>query len=322
MDVSIIICCYNSAKRIVTTLEYLAKLSLDDLKVELILVDNNCSDNTVSVAENEWSKLNSPFPLRVIREETPGLSNARKSGIFKSLGNTLIFCDDDNWLSYNYVVVSHQLLMTKKEVGILCGKSLPVSDVDFPDWFTSYQLNYAVGVHSLESSDISSKGWLWGAGMALRKRDIVKMYNSGFQNFALDRTGKSLSTGGDVEICKWYLICGFRLWFEEDIFLYHFIPKERLNKNYISTLINMNNDASFIYAHYDVFLQFDTIKKVVRYIILNGISFLYNLIFSSLSINDKFILYKLSLKQLPISKPNIFKSVDKARNKFVKSKSD
>ena len=55
MNLSTVICCYNSSSRIETTLEYLAKQKLKDLSCEVILVDNNCSDATVEVAKKKLS---------------------------------------------------------------------------------------------------------------------------------------------------------------------------------------------------------------------------------------------------------------------------
>jgi glycosyltransferase involved in cell wall biosynthesis len=98
INVSIIICCYNSESRISSTLEHIAKQKIENLQLEVILVDNNSNDNTAKVAIEVWSKLGNPFSLSILKEPTPGLSYARKKGVSSANGEIIIFCDDDKIL--------------------------------------------------------------------------------------------------------------------------------------------------------------------------------------------------------------------------------
>lgn len=317
MNASIIICCYNSANRIVPTLEYLSRLSLGELKAELILVDNSCTDNTVLLANSTWNKLNSPFPLKVTYEEKPGLSFARKKGVLTATGEIIIFCDDDNWLSDNYVQVCYKKLTTERDVGLMCGKNFAVSDTKFPDWFTSYQQTYAVGVLALESCDITSKGWLWGAGMSFRKMDLISMYESGFNNFTTDRKGNELSTGGDVEICRWFIICGFKLWFENSIHLFHFISSERLTLNYLKSLIQKNNEVSVVYAYYDSILNFQSTGSVLKHLSINFPRLILNFLKKKLTNDEKYIIYKILQIFGYNDKKSVFYLITNAKKNFI-----
>lgn len=150
-DVSIVICCYNSSTRIKTTLQYLSKQNFDSIKCEIILVDNNCNDNTVQIAKSTWIDCKSPFPLRIEAEKQPGLSHARKKGVFAASGEIIIFCDDDNWLDEDYLRIAHETMTSNNAIGVLAGQSRAVSDVEIPTWFYSYYGNYACGVLGLNS---------------------------------------------------------------------------------------------------------------------------------------------------------------------------
>jgi hypothetical protein len=78
LDITVIICTRNRAPQLRQALESAARLRVpDDLKWELVVVDNGSSDGTAEVAASFKSRL----PVRVIREETPGLSNARNRGV-------------------------------------------------------------------------------------------------------------------------------------------------------------------------------------------------------------------------------------------------
>lgn len=258
MDVSIIICCYNSAKRIVTTLEYLAKLSLDDLKVELILVDNNCSDNTVSVAENEWSKLNSPFPLRVIREETPGLSNARMAGAKISTAELIVFCDDDNWLDSKYIVNATEIFKRSEKIGAIGGITKLVTNFegDLPFFFQSNLHEYAVGAqYNREGILGDDKYYLWGAGLVINRSLFMKCFSS-IPSLLKDRSGDSLSSGGDTEICARFLMLGYSLYYDPNLILFHWIDKSRIDNNYFQKLIKGHDESSVVISNYWTFLRY------------------------------------------------------------------
>ena len=96
--VSVIICCYNSSKRLGETLKHLSVQKINDTPCEIIIVDNASTDNTASLARETWDALGSSIPMRIINESKPGLSHAREAGINASSYTYIIFCDDDNWL--------------------------------------------------------------------------------------------------------------------------------------------------------------------------------------------------------------------------------
>lgn len=261
MDCSIIICCYNSSARIEPTLKQLAKQSIGDLQCEVVLVNNNSNDNTVEVVNKMWTELNAPFLLKIIEEKEPGLSYARKAGIKSADGEIIVFCDDDNWLDENFIHNAYSLLSADKTIGAACGINMPKSDVEFPEWFYSFQINYAVGIPSLNSGDISPKGWIWGAGFVTRKSLLLNLLESGFSNYTTDRKGNSLSTGGDVEICKWFLITGYKLWFSDKLKLTHFIPAERLSLDYLKKLQAENIKLIELFSRYDAFISVQNAPK-------------------------------------------------------------
>jgi glycosyltransferase involved in cell wall biosynthesis len=198
-DFSIIICCYNSSGRIIKTLNYLNELLLPSGHfVEIILVDNQSTDNTRELALNYWNSLNSKFEFKVVFENKPGLSNARVAGILNSKFEYLVFCDDDNWLNEDYLLHvrdSFKNSMCK----IVGGLGEPVSDLELPEWFYEYgQSAYAVGNYGR----LEGPGFLsYGAGLAIRRQIALKYVNLKDRLFLSDRKGLTLSSGGDSELC-------------------------------------------------------------------------------------------------------------------------
>lgn len=228
MDISIIICCYNSESRIKSTLEHLACQNLGDLGCELILIDNNCQDNTVKSALSVWKDCGNPFSLRIEEQKEPGLSHARKKGVFVAKGEIIVFCDDDNWLDNEYIRNAFEIMRKNLEIGVLSGQSRAVSDIEIPTWFYTYYEYYACGVLSMQSGDVTSRKWVWGAGMVLRRELILKMYSI-FTHKLTGRKGDGLSSGEDVEICLWHILSGYKLWYSAELSLKHYISNSRLD---------------------------------------------------------------------------------------------
>ena len=257
MDVSVIICCYNSENRIVPTLEHLSKQILGSLRCEIILVDNNCTDETIQIAEEFWNESAAPFSLNVVVEKTPGLSFARKAGVLAAKGEILIFCDDDNWLSEHFVLNGFEIMNSNHDIGVLGGIGIPIFDGKEPNWFSTFQGAYAVGHQSIYSGDITSRGYVWGAGCFVRKDTMLHMYSAGFTSLCTDRKGNELTSGGDSEICKWHVLIGKKLWYDERLVFKHFIENHRLQKEYLSRLIEGFNSSQESLSLYDNLISYN-----------------------------------------------------------------
>src|SRR4051812_31837833 len=123
--VSIIICCFNSAKRLPETIRHVAlQENLDNIKWEVIIVDNNSTDKTIAVAKKEWTKYCLDIPFTVVQENRQGLSFARKKGVEMAKYDLLIFCDDDNWLQEDYMHFAFEIMKANKNIGIAGGRSV------------------------------------------------------------------------------------------------------------------------------------------------------------------------------------------------------
>ena len=94
MDISIIICTYNRSESLKRTLQSLKEMSVsDDIEWELLIVDNNSTDNTRE-AVNDFTKT-SGLNCRYVFESKQGLSNARNRGVKEACGEIIAFTDDD-----------------------------------------------------------------------------------------------------------------------------------------------------------------------------------------------------------------------------------
>lgn len=221
--ISIIVCFYNSAPRLTPTLASIFKQEqLQDTPWELVLVDNASTDTSVALAQRLIAQ--SQFPNAVLVEElNPGLNHARKKGIDTARYDTILFCDDDNWLNVNFMHTAYRFLEDNPEYGVVGGNGIEACEVSPPDWFEEYKSIYAIGCR--KDGDVKN---VYGAGMCFKKAIV-----DDFAPKMSDRTGKSLLSGGDSEMCDHALAKGYKIRQLCANTFEHFIPKERLTKGYL-----------------------------------------------------------------------------------------
>ncbi len=268
MNISVIICCYNSANRIKPALEHIACQTLAGLKCEVILVDNNCSDNTVEVASVIWRESGTTLPLKIIQEHQSGLTWARKAGLLIARGDLVIFCDDDNWPDKDYLERVWEIFQNNQKIGALGGQSEAAMDIEEPIWFKNHMQSYAVGIQNHNSGDVTDRRYLWGACIAIRRDILLALYENGFTPLCTGRKGNEILAGDDSEICRLIILLGWRLWYDERLRFKHYIPKERLTLNYLENLyIGFNKSDQFLgkYDRVIDYYQFGTsITKKMR----------------------------------------------------------
>ncbi len=264
--ISIIICCYNSSSRIRNTLEWILNQKCR-FNYEVIIINNNSTDDTLNVCEsfkNTFSR--KKISYRIVNESNSGLMNARIRGINEAKYGYAIFCDDDNWLNNSYCQNAVELMNSNHEIGVLGGRSEAVTEIKTPFWFSTYQSSYAIGVQAISSGDISQRGYIWGAGMVFRRDVIKNALEKGYTFILSDRDGDKITSGGDSEICKLYLIAGFKLWYSDSLVFQHFIPASRLNTEYLEKLLKSFNVSQQVLYKYDYFIFLNKEKtRLVKY---------------------------------------------------------
>lgn len=259
MTISVVICTYNPSEPVFSkVIEALPKLINSNGKlIEIILVDNN-SKNPVSEIDYVRNFIrDSIVPVKIVNESKPGLTYARIKGTEQSSGEIILFVDDDNILHADYISNLSSLFLNYPGV---CCWGPGIVDVEFSGyvepWVSGYKsafqqkskpmLEYgcAMGWHSFSPA---------GTGLAVHKSVMsfyIELVNAKKLK-AEDRTGKSLSSGGDSQIIHCCTIMGKASGQSPELKLVHLIAAEKANLNYIKQLLFMVNQS--IYVHYEVF---------------------------------------------------------------------
>jgi glycosyltransferase involved in cell wall biosynthesis len=250
-DISVVVCCYNSSERIAATLDHLQSSELDGLSVEVIVVDNNCTDDTVAVAKALWARGDVAF--KCVTESQPGLSYARKRGFDESSGEVILLVDDDNSLSPDYIRRMMNVFKKNPKVGIVGGVGELPPGLQVPSWFPQYQGRYALGP---EDSASGSVGFVYGAGLAIRRCVLLELDKSGFKSQLSDRTAKSLTSGGDSEWCFAAKLLGWDVWRDSGARFVHCLPIDRYQEEYLIRLTKGIGESIPTLSIYTYFIRF------------------------------------------------------------------
>lgn len=252
--ITVLVCTYNGASRIPETLAHLSHQQVNnDLNWEIIIIDNASTDQTNKAAAKEWSKYNLPeVGFSIIIEDKPGKINALETGAMHAKYEYLVICDDDNWLSQGYLQTTIDVLDADPQIGATGGQSFAINDTGiFPAWFEEYQYGYAVGQQGSVRGDVTSRGYLFGAGLGTRTKLYLDIYKD-HPSFLIGRQGEKLSAGEDNEYCQRLILRGYKLYYEPNLVFQHYMPQNRLEESYRKKLFTGFDESNKVLDKYNL----------------------------------------------------------------------
>lgn len=226
---SVLICTYNRAALLEATLESFCRIRTT-YPWELLVVDNNSSDQTREIAERYLPRL----PLRYIFEARQGKSFALNTGLEQSRSDVVIFTDDDVQVPPNWIDAAVAPLVARADVDYTGGPVRPIWGAAPPTWLdrtrgdlwgTLAILDYGAEQFIFESRQRIPLG----VNMAVRRSLIERV--GGFHT-ALGRRGGSLLGQEQAEFFARSRAAAARGLYVPAMELHHHVPGERLTKRY------------------------------------------------------------------------------------------
>lgn len=105
--ISVVVCTYNRANLLAGALQTLCEQALNSSHYEIIVVDNNSSDNTRAVTE-EFCRC---YPnLRYCFEPQQGISHARNRGWREARGEYVAYVDDECKMPKQWLMVAKEVI--------------------------------------------------------------------------------------------------------------------------------------------------------------------------------------------------------------------
>jgi len=134
-DISIVVPTYNRSALLQRALLSLFSQRANRLNFEIVVIDNNSSDNTSETVAALES--NSPVRLRWKRETRQGNAYARNAGIDEAEAPIIAFLDDDVVADENWVQTIKTTFDRDPQIAFVGGRVLPLWDSEPPSWLTS-----------------------------------------------------------------------------------------------------------------------------------------------------------------------------------------
>ena len=233
--ISVIICTYNRDKYIYNVLKSLALGTLEHSAYEIILVDNNCTDNTRSEVDH-FCNVFPQVTLRYFVETNQGLSHARNRGIRESKGDILVYVDDDATVNPDYLKTYADWFAAHPETDAAGGPIIPHYETGAePKWMTYFIKRLLTGYLYFgdKAKPFPGDNYPGGGNAAYRSRVFEKV---GLYNVQLGRNGDSLTGGEEKDIFDKMKREGMQFVYLPDAILYHSIPGYKLEADYCNRL--------------------------------------------------------------------------------------
>ena len=229
-----IICTYNRARYVGKLLESIAANDLAKTEYELLLVDNNCTDNTREVCE-AFAAAHPDVLFRYTTESEQGLSAAKNRGIKEAKGDIIVYIDDDALVDPWYLRTYAEWFATHPETMACGGPIEPLYETSEPDWMTPYTkalltawMNYGEKVREYP------RGRYPGGGNAAYRKEVFEQVG-GF-NTALGRKGGNLMGSEEKDIFDKMHTLNMQILYLPEPVLHHCIPQAKLEKPYFDRL--------------------------------------------------------------------------------------
>lgn len=232
---SVILCTYNRAPYLYNVLHSIAVGTLPASEYEIVLVNNNSTDNT----EEECRRFEADHPdikLRYFLEPQQGLSYARNCGIRESRGDLLVYVDDDALVNPEYLQTYAEFFARNPEAVAAGGPIIPQYDgCEEPQWMSHYTRQLVTGKLYLGEKEREFPGDAFpGGGNAAYRKSVFDTV--GLFNVELGRKGNSLIGAEEKDLFDKMTSRGMKFYYLPTAILYHLIPQKKLTQDYFDRL--------------------------------------------------------------------------------------
>lgn len=261
IDFTVVICTYNGENRLPQVLDrLLSQKQTKNLDWEILIVDNNSTDQTEKVIHNYQLKFCQNNPkIRYLFEHKQGIAFARRLAIKEANSPLIGFLDDDNLPHLNWVESAYLFANLHPQAGAYGSQIEGVYKINPPQNFHRIACFLAI-INRGEKAfryDLLER-WLFppGAGLVIRKQVWLECIPE--QPFFTGVSAQSLQNKGeDMEMLSYVRKKGWEIWHNPQMKVEHHIPSNRLQKPYLLRLLR----GIGLSRYYTRMLQYTTWKQ-------------------------------------------------------------
>lgn len=228
--ITVVICTYNRDAFLPFALESMSAQIFDSSKWELIIIDNNCTDNTATICKTFIAQ-NPQINVQYYLEIAQGLSHARNRGIQLAKGEYIAFIDDDAVAQPQYLKEIEQFIGQYPQAALIGGRIYPRFEGKKPRWVSQVLMPIFSVLNMGENERIlNGKKYPVGANMIFKK-DVFNQI--GLFNPQLGRTGKNMMGGEEKDIYMKIRSIGGMVYYAPKPYVHHIIPISRATKTFL-----------------------------------------------------------------------------------------
>lgn len=173
LKISVAVCTYNRSNVLPKCLESLVDQTANTELFEVLIIDNNSTDDTKKIAEDFCEK---HANFRYIFEEKQGLSHARNRAIEEAQGKYLAYIDDDAVADKEWLEKIGSVIQNNKYIAAFGGPIYPWYNKEKPKWFKDEFATHYYGKQHFQLTEQNCPFGLSGSNMIL-KIEILNKYN-------------------------------------------------------------------------------------------------------------------------------------------------
>jgi glycosyltransferase involved in cell wall biosynthesis len=235
-DFTVVIATYNGAQRIGEVLKRLrCQIDVQDLAWEIIVVDNNSTDNTAEVVRRYQANWPKETPLRYEFEARQGAGYARHHGTKVANSPLIGYLDDDNLPWINWVRSAYHFGQANPEIGVFGSRIRGKFSTTPPAHFERIAALLALTDRGGQPIPYRPEAKVLPPGAGLVVRRQAWLDNVPEERTLAEKFGER-EAGEDLEVVLRIQQAGWPVWYNASMWMYHDIPGSRLTRQYLVTL--------------------------------------------------------------------------------------
>jgi glucosyl-dolichyl phosphate glucuronosyltransferase len=229
--ISVIICSYNRENYIIQAIDSLYHQTIARSEYEVIVVDNNSTDNTEQVCKT-YIAAHPDYNIRYLTETQQGASFARNTGAAIATSPYLVFMDDDAKAEKDFLERILHFFETHPDAGAMGGRIIPLYVPAEPKWMSHFVSALVGNFHYSDQVEVFRNGkYPLESNMIVRKADFDAI--GGF-NPLLPGVKGTLRIGGEGKDFFYRLMALDRkVYYDPLAIVHHVVEVKKLTPEYM-----------------------------------------------------------------------------------------